>query len=533
MTNQIQSINISDLLTQLRNQMISGVMEGLEGSLSQLAINEILNIEIESGQNPSNNGFVTGTMNGNNGAEQGVPVKLKIDIPVLPEDGRIEVKVTAKQDNGISFVVTGINDKKPEVFLQEVQTQLRTANSGKDTFEQAVQISLSGNTDNIKNPQVTELPPSLKNILQQVGQELGKIIKKEGNVIQQAHEFLPENIKREIGQIIEQIPQEKRENFGMQLVKEIRLQVPEEQLAPQKAEEIVQTFVKAFEEVGKKILPQLGDKFQEIQKFMEENKGLPFQEVEQNSKITLRELLQPLDSVIEKNLVGISRATGLEAKENLLYVILQPLRENKESFQIIPEIIKKLPEPQEKNFLSNVINYVKAAKDNDIKQWLGEEIVSKLTDSKGIKQEVAVKLQNYMNNAVHEEGGWKLIEVPILSGENISHIRMAIKQQEEEEKKKKQQYKESGTRFVVDTTFTMLGKLQFDGMSFEQNKNFDLIIRTEKVIPQDINAMIKQIFNETLLSYNYKGSISIRDKENFIRPWHKKEEETTSTGILV
>ena len=110
---------------------------------------------------------------------------------------------------------------------------------------------------------------------------------------------------------------------------------------------------------------------------------------------------------------------------------------------------------------------------------------------------------------------------------------MAIKQQEEEEKKKKQQYKESGTRFVVDTTFTMLGKLQFDGMSFEQNKNFDLIIRTEKVIPQDINAMIKQIFNETLLSYNYKGSISIRDKESFIRPWHKKEEETTSTGILV
>lgn len=121
-----------------------------------------------------------------------------------------------------------------------------------------------------------------------------------------------------------------------------------------------------------------------------------------------------------------------------------------------------------------------------------------------------------------------------MTGQTVSYIRMAVKRKgEDENAKNSHRRREAGTRFVVDTSFSALGKLQFDGMSFEKQRSFDLIIRTEKELPADVNDMIRGIFNKTLLEMKYIGTIEIKFKENFIKPWENNSEQSISRGILV
>ena len=70
-------------------------------------------------------------------------------------------------------------------------------------------------------------------------------------------------------------------------------------------------------------------------------------------------------------------------------------------------------------------------------------------------------------------------------------------------------------------------------MSFEKQRSFDLIIRTEKELPADVNDMIRGIFNKTLLEMKYIGTMEIKFKENFIKPWENNLEQSISRGILV
>ena len=108
--------------------------------------------------------------------------------------------------------------------------------------------------------------------------------------------------------------------------------------------------------------------------------------------------------------------------------------------------------------------------------------------------------------------------MPILNGEQLSHIRIAIKNIEDsQEQNKKRRKGAKATRFVVDTNFTALGMFQFDGFSYRKERNFDLIIRTSKEIDDDLKKNIFAIFKTTLNALHYVGNIRINVKENFIK----------------
>ena len=69
----------------------------------------------------------------------------------------------------------------------------------------------------------------------------------------------------------------------------------------------------------------------------------------------------------------------------------------------------------------------------------------------------------------------------------------------------------------MDTEFTRLGGFQFDGFSFAKDRRFDLVIRTQKNIDDDLYANIIKIFKTTLHDLQYVGNIKINLKENFIK----------------
>ena len=245
-----------------------------------------------------------------------------------------------------------------------------------------------------------------------------------------------------------------------------------------------------------------------------------------NEKLGMKdilELLQIKDSP-HKDVLKTINVTEPELKE--IYKILQ---EN-------PVTQNKMPIVESKNFLSNIIGFVKAAVKEDAKHWLGRAEVAELQSTPQGQQTLNIA-QLAIENAVKDTGRWRMIEIPVMSGEMIDNMKLSIKKQqeetEEEGRNKKTKPQEKSTRFVLETNFSRLGKFQFDGLAIEEKRRFDLIIRTEKQLEEDIYSHIMRLYKTTLENLNYAGTIKINLKENFIKPWEDNTTENLGQGIFV
>ena len=87
---------------------------------------------------------------------------------------------------------------------------------------------------------------------------------------------------------------------------------------------------------------------------------------------------------------------------------------------------------------------------------------------------------------------------------------------------------------MIDTSFSRLGNFQFDGFSLERERRFDLIIRTEKAIPQGLIAEMMRLFKTGLHQVDYVGNININVKEKFIKVCEDNGETAISRdGIYI
>ena len=196
-------------------------------------------------------------------------------------------------------------------------------------------------------------------------------------------------------------------------------------------------------------------------------------------------------------------------------------------------VISKLPAAG-KNMLLNMVNYVKAAVQQDVKQWLGTEVIERLSASGPEGREALQQLTGALASSSRETPVWRLVEIPFYTGEGLEKIRLAVKKYNDDEDETPEQQKQKyGTRFVVDTNFTKLGRFQFDGYSLARDKRFDLIIRTERFVGNDLCANIMHIFKTTLHEVGYVGTIKVNIKENFIKIGEDISNDILPTGIFI
>ena len=142
-------------------------------------------------------------------------------------------------------------------------------------------------------------------------------------------------------------------------------------------------------------------------------------------------------------------------------------------------------------------------------------------------------MQQFVYTSHREAVGWRMIEIPVLSGDVLSRIRLAVrKQQDEDEKDNTPASRTENTRFIIESNFSQLGQFQFDGLAFEKQRRFDLIIRTSAALPDDIYTHIMSLFKTTLHNLDYSGTININFKEKFIKPWEDEENTVSRKGIL-
>ena len=198
-------------------------------------------------------------------------------------------------------------------------------------------------------------------------------------------------------------------------------------------------------------------------------------------------------------------------------------------------ILQKIPQNNEK-LLSNIMSFVKAARSGKPEHWLGTETLNRLKTAGTDGAEVLEKLNNAVNAQVQENSGWKIINIPFYGDNMFNRIRIAVKKMEDEEQQRqeKRRKEKSAVRFVVDTSFSVLGAFQLDGFSFVKDKRFDLIVRTEKDMPRDFCSEMMRLFQKSLEDVGYSGNMKINVKENFIKICEDENKNATlENGIFI
>lgn len=241
----------------------------------------------------------------------------------------------------------------------------------------------------------------------------------------------------------------------------------------------------------------------------------------------------PVPDDIAETGAAVARHTGrLSAADDILK-ILQPLM-NRGQKELAAAVLNRIPEPSSPRMLANMVAYMKASGEHNLSRWLGSDIVDRLSaTTEG--REVVSKLGSMFVSSNQDGINWRIMEVPVLNGQNLSKIRIAVKKiLDEEEKKKSRENRRFGTRFVVDTSFSRLGSLQFDGYALAKDKRFDLIIRTERDIGSDFCANVMRLFKATLHEEGYVGTVKINVKEKFIKICDDSaESQTLADGIYI
>lgn len=132
---------------------------------------------------------------------------------------------------------------------------------------------------------------------------------------------------------------------------------------------------------------------------------------------------------------AVARHTGrLPAADNILK-ILQPLM-NRGQKELAAAVLNRIPEPSSPRMLANMVAYIKASGEHNLSRWLGSDIVDRLSaTTEG--REVVSKLGSMFVSSNQDGINWRIMEVPVLNGQNLSKIRIAVKKFLMRKKRKK------------------------------------------------------------------------------------------------
>lgn len=196
--------------------------------------------------------------------------------------------------------------------------------------------------------------------------------------------------------------------------------------------------------------------------------------------------------------------------------------------EALPAIISKLPF-QSENLVENIYRFYQGSVNQSLERWLGKDVLDMVAAHSSVSEKVVSELNGIMSNALKETPGWRIVEMPLFDGNQITPLKVALKKDGRKEKQKAGK-NGSGTRFIVETSFSKLGSFQFDGFSSVERRSLDLILRTGTNLNDDFCANIINLFKKSLYSLNYAGTIKINRRQAFVSLY---DENQINSGIYV
>ena len=519
-------MNMETLLNTIINNLNIGFKAEIP-VLGTLNVGEFLpeELDLQIGQK------IMLTVNDNSQIQLNLPDKEPIPLPqaeitvdkagTITTPITIEAKVNQVQNGQVQLQIQNINNQNPQ---QYIRTQLSTANQTQTSAQTAVIKDISGlpsvplsgiNLVEIAAPYVLELPipPKQKAEIQTALRQIDiKVSIPNSSSIQLSQTSSPQQmqtpvlnqIENKVAEVISQLPDVLNQKTPIEQTNVIQSTIQD--LAAKLQVVVGQNIPAETTLAGKEIIfnTPLGDVRPQI----------PVQ-IPENIKVDM-EISEIIFSESPEKTTQIPLSIKMEQA-------LQNLKTTEP--QLFSEIIAHLPSSDSDNILQQMTTFVKAASKNDVRQWLGDNLTQHLENQGSRGQEILNDLQNVLQQSHKQNISWRIIEIPYYTENHIDTIRLAIKQYPEDKETPEEQRQKFGTRFVVDTNFTQLGAFQFDGFSVAKERRFDLVIRTERSIGNDLYANIVKLFKTTLSEVDYVGNIKINLKENFIKISENNDED--------
>jgi len=192
---------------------------------------------------------------------------------------------------------------------------------------------------------------------------------------------------------------------------------------------------------------------------------------------------------------------------------------------------------QSHNLISALFNYASAVSNGDFRGWLGKANAKWLEDNgyenllKKAEGEFAAISRQFTDAPPRS---WQSLFFPVAIGGEIQQARLFVKRDRKQKENEGSMTSEEDTRFVVEMDLTQLGEMQMDGFVRNNSKTiqFDLIIRSNIALSQEVQKDILNIYNNIGELTGYHGSLSFQAVKEF--PVNPMEEiiSTDHEGVV-
>lgn len=172
---------------------------------------------------------------------------------------------------------------------------------------------------------------------------------------------------------------------------------------------------------------------------------------------------------------------------------------------------------------SSLLFFLSALKGNDWHAWLKEGGAQRLAQAGQTR--LIGKLEEFLRKAVRDEessdgDSWRTYALPILDQDMpttpIGYPVLCVRRDREGsgngEKENAANQRQRNTRFLIDMRLSKLGAIQLDGLISQ--KKMDLILRSERPLPQSTQGELKTLYEKTLGSIEYAGLLQFQTERS-------------------
>ncbi len=180
---------------------------------------------------------------------------------------------------------------------------------------------------------------------------------------------------------------------------------------------------------------------------------------------------------------------------------------------------------------NGILFFIAALRTGSVRGWLGDGAAAAL-ESAG-RGDLLTQLGNDFAllgriAGEHQESGWQTMLIPVYDGDKLHQIRMFMRKHGRDNSDDG----ETESRFVIETELSRLGLIQLDGLI--NKTQFDLVVRSRKDLPKQIQTDIKTIFLDALVTAELGGGIKFTVKPDFeFSPPEDMDEGALDHGVGV
>lgn len=454
MDNVIPPLNTPQVSTPSADKNLTGTIGGLTGQTvgEAIAPGQSAVLEVLADARNAALGTLTGTISLTlNGQLFKLPVELKLDTPLkLPDNtaaADLELKLQPQKDGTVTVKVLSVNGENPEKYIVRAnESQVRPQPSAPLIKDTAAAL-----------PPLETAPLRAETVLENLAAELNVPTEKLQPLLKEFTAF-----SSRISVAVNQpavLPQNSQPAEVFPAAGEnVRKETAAVSRPLQDIQNVIRDFAagklplpEAVRQIGKELAALGGRTFPAEIAVRPDNGPVsiraPFAEILIENPVKLGGGLPVLLELegFERNLTvpddiaetgaAVARHTGrLPAADNILK-ILQPLM-NRGQKELAAAVLNRIPEPSSPRMLANMVAYIKASGEHNLSRWLGSDIVDRLSaTTEG--REVVSKLGSMFVSSNQDGINWRIMEVPVLNGQNLSKIRIAVKKILDEEEKKK------------------------------------------------------------------------------------------------